>query len=62
VKNSKITLRVADDGVGLPPDFKYAEHDSLGVQLVYTLIEQLDATIDITSTKGTDIKITFERK
>jgi len=36
--------------------------DSLGLQLVYTLIDQLDATIDVTSQDGTKYLITFEKQ
>ncbi|MBL7942013.1 MAG: PAS domain S-box protein [Flavobacteriales bacterium] len=61
-RGDTVTLKVEDDGVGLPPDFRFAEHDSLGVQLVYTLTEQLDGTIDVKSGKGTSITITFEKK
>jgi PAS domain S-box-containing protein len=57
-----ITLRVADNGVGLPDGFRYEKTDSLGVQLVYTLTEQLDGTIRVTSKpeKGTEFLVTFE--
>jgi PAS domain S-box-containing protein len=61
-RNARVTLRVADDGIGLPADFQFAEQDSLGIQLVYTLAEQLDGTLDVKSAKGTAITITFEKK
>jgi len=62
VKNS-INLRVADYGKGLPKDFKYEESDSLGMQLVYTLVDQIDAKMELNSShKGTEFLITFERK
>ncbi len=62
-KDSKIFLRVADAGKGLPEDFKYEESDSLGMQLVYSLVDQIDAKMELnTSDKGTEFLITFERK
>ncbi len=61
-RKGQVTLRVADDGIGLPADFQFAEQDSLGIQLVYTLTEQLDGTLDVRSVKGTAITITFEKK
>ncbi|MFK7755518.1 MAG: PAS domain S-box protein [Flavobacteriales bacterium] len=60
-KDTLISLRVADDGIGLPKDFKYEESDSLGMQLVYSLIDQLDATLELDTSKGTDFLITFEK-
>jgi len=63
IKESKgmISLRVADNGVGLPEDFKYEESDSLGMQLVYSLIDQLDASLELNVKGGTDFLITFEK-
>lgn len=65
IKENKgqIFLRVADYGEGLPKDFKYEESDSLGMQLVYSLVDQIDANMELnTSKKGTEFLITFERK
>lgn len=63
IKENKgnISLRVADNGKGLPKDFKYEESDSLGMQLVYSLIDQLDAVLKLNTDKGTDFLITFEK-
>ena len=57
--DGQIQLRVQDNGVGLPKDFKYEESDSLGIQLVYTLVEQLDGSIEVNSKSGTGFLITF---
>ncbi len=57
-----IQIIIADDGVGLPKTFLYDKNDSLGIQLVYTLLEQVDAKLDIkTSSKGTTFAIEFVR-
>lgn len=61
-KDKQITLKISDDGVGLPENFKFEKNDSLGVQLVYSLTEQLDGTIEVTSDKGTSFLITFEKR
>lgn len=61
--NNKVHLKIADDGVGLPENFKFEKTDSLGVQLVYSLTEQLDGTIDVESgSSGTSFLITFDRR
>ena len=57
--DGQIQLHVQDNGVGLPKDFKYEESDSLGIQLVYTLVEQLDGLIEVASKSGTSFLITF---
>jgi two-component sensor histidine kinase len=60
--NDTILLSIKDDGVGLPKDFNYEKTNSLGIQLVYALIEQLDATMDIRREEGTEFKISFKRR
>ena len=57
----QVVLSVTDDGVGLAEDFDPEESDSLGLQLVYTLTEQLDGElkIDRDRAKGTSFQITF---
>lgn len=40
-------LRVADQGVGLPPDFTMKHRDSLGLQLVGDLARQLQGTLEV---------------
>jgi PAS domain S-box-containing protein len=57
-----VSLKISDDGVGLPENFKFEKNDSLGVQLVYSLTEQLDGTIEVNSEKGTSFLITFEKR
>lgn len=62
-KNKTVVMRVADNGVGLPKGFNYEKTDSLGVQLVYTLTEQIDGTITVnTASTGTEFLITFEMR
>lgn len=56
-----ITLIVQDDGIGLPPDLDIEKTDTLGLQLVYTLIEQLDGEIKVARKSGTKYLIKFEK-
>jgi two-component sensor histidine kinase len=55
-----ITLRVADDGVGLPADIDIFDAKTLGLQLVNSLIGQLDGTIEVERSEGTAFRIRFE--
>lgn len=57
--NQKLTLSVRDTGIGFPANFDFKNTTSLGMQLVDTLVQQLDGTLEILSTKGTEFKITF---
>lgn len=61
-KSRRIFLQISDDGVGLPKNFKFEKTDSLGVQLVYSLTEQLDGTIEVDSSKGTSFLIIFDKR
>src|SRR5690554_697521 len=64
IKDSKgkIEMEISDNGIGLPEDLDYRNSDSLGLQLVYTLIEQLDARMEVETSKGTKYLITFEKQ
>jgi two-component sensor histidine kinase len=61
-KSNRIFMQISDDGVGLPKNFKFEKTDSLGVQLVYSLTEQLDGTIEVDSSKGTSFLIIFDKR
>jgi two-component sensor histidine kinase len=52
-------LAVRDNGIGLPPDLDLEQTDSLGLQLVLTLVDQLDASIELGRNGGTEVAITF---
>jgi PAS domain S-box-containing protein len=55
-----ITLTVADDGVGVPPDFNERRRESLGLHLVEDLTDQLQGQLEIKAGgRGTSITITF---
>ncbi|EMG37227.1 PAS domain S-box [Desulfocurvibacter africanus PCS] len=52
-------LRVADDGVGLPPDIDPLDTSSLGLKLVLTLVRQLKGDLDIRPAPGASFHIAF---
>lgn len=54
---------MVDNGVGLPPGLNMLEPASLGLQLVDTLVSQLDGDIQIQQTAGgAQFMITFPFK
>src|SRR5262249_40179656 len=55
-----LVLVVSDDGVGLPPDLDFEQAESVGLQLVHDLTEQLHGTVVVGRDIGTTFTITFE--
>ena len=62
--NEKYTLFVRDNGVGFPKNLDFRNTDSLGLQLVTTLTDQLNGTIELQSNgkSSTEFKIIFQSK
>ncbi|TND10648.1 MAG: PAS domain S-box [Bacteroidetes bacterium] len=64
LKESKgsITISIADNGPGLPEHIDYRNTESLGLQLVVTLVEQINGKIRLDNKKGTKFVIDFKYK
>jgi PAS domain S-box-containing protein len=58
-KNKKITISIADNGVGIPAHIDYRNTDSLGLQLVVTLVEQINGILQVENKKGTKFTVEF---
>ncbi len=52
-------LVVSDDGVGLPAEIDIAKSTSLGMKLVYLIVEQLQGKLEVTREGGTSFRILF---
>jgi two-component sensor histidine kinase len=50
----------SDNGVGLPEDMDSKNTKTLGLDLINTLTQQLDGSIELDRSKGTEFKITFD--
>ncbi|MBS1582884.1 MAG: sensor histidine kinase [Bacteroidetes bacterium] len=50
---SGLNLRVGDDGVGLPDRRRWEKPQSLGMELIHTLADQLNASVDLLPVPGT---------
>jgi len=50
---------IEDDGVGMPENFCLTQVQSMGMQLVAALVDQLDGTITLDRSDGTRFTITF---
>ena len=53
-------LYVGDNGVGLPRDFSFKSANTLGMELIETLTDQLDGTITRMPEEGSYFKILFK--
>lgn len=58
-KNKNLVLIVRDDGVGFPEDLNFRNTESLGLNLVNTLVGQINGEIEIMVDHGTEFKIKF---
>jgi len=54
------TLKIADNGVGITETNKKENKKSLGLQLVSSLVNQLDGTMMISGEDGTEVKVLFK--
>jgi len=54
-----VTLEVVDNGIGIPDAFDPDKSDTLGMQLIDTLVKQLDGVIEIDRSNGTKFSIEF---
>jgi hypothetical protein len=59
---TEIYLSVGDNGVGLPADFSLAKLNTLGLNLVQDLVQQLQGSLAVDSDSGTEFNITFQVK
>ena len=57
--NGTLTLTVSDNGKGLPEGFVIEEVDSLGMQLINALANQLDGKISVLNSIGTTFILEF---
>jgi PAS domain S-box-containing protein len=60
VDDNFLELSVSDDGIGLPAG--YADGETLGLSLVRLLTEQLDATLTVSTERGTRFRIRLPKE
>lgn len=61
IEGDLIKIKVSDNGIGLPEEFNLNKLNSLGLQLVETLVDQLGGSLEINSSYGVSFTITFKR-
>jgi len=58
--DTTISLRLSDNGIGLPPELDWITTRSLGLRLVRALAQQLRGNLEIRSLDGTEVRLTFQ--
>ena len=62
LSDGRLKLIVSDDGIGLPADFDIENAESLGLQLVTTLVTQITGELEIDVSSGTKFNIVFKEQ
>jgi two-component sensor histidine kinase len=52
-----ITLRIHDNGLGVPADFKYETSRSFGMRMIHSLAKKIDAEVTYASQNGTLVTV-----
>ena len=60
--DSAITLSVADNGKGLPGGSMEFSKNTMGMQLIQTLTDQLRGSVSFTNSNGLQVQLVFSRK
>lgn len=61
-KNRNISIIVRDDGVGMPRDMNWRDTRSLGLRMVFSLVEQMKGTIGLDRSRGTGFSMVLEER
>jgi PAS domain S-box-containing protein len=56
----RLILIVRDNGKGFPKDLNFRETDSLGLQLVTALVDQINGSLELDASGGTRFRIIFQ--
>ena len=62
LNDTKFILTVRDNGIGMPESFNSESFDSLGLQLVTILVDQLNGELELNRNNGTEFTIRFTVK
>jgi two-component sensor histidine kinase len=58
-KNGAVEMIISDNGIGIPANINYRSTETLGLQLVVTLVNQVDGLVNYEGNSGSKFIITF---
>jgi two-component sensor histidine kinase len=58
-EDGRASLRVRDNGVGMPPNSDWETCSTFGLRLVKALVSQLGGTVEVVSGPGTEFRVAF---
>ncbi len=58
-RSISFTLNVSDNGIGIPESLDFKNPDTLGLQLVTSLVDQLDGELELKRNNGAEFTIRF---
>jgi len=61
-ENEKYVFEVSDNGIGLPNNFDIEKTSTLGLSLVFNLVNQIDGKLDYEGNNGTRFTIKFKEE
>jgi len=59
--DGKFHLTILDDGIGIPNLKVWKEADTLGMELIKTLVDQLSGSVELNASSGTSYQISFPK-
>lgn len=59
-EDGEIRLKIGDNGIGLPAGFDIKAVDSMGMQIITLLIEQIESRLEIDQTRGAEFLLIFK--
>lgn len=57
----QVSMEISDDGVGFPDKFDFEDVDTLGLQLVNTLVDEMEGKIQFKNIKGSEFILNFNQ-
>ncbi len=61
IQDDQVALSVKDNGIGIPEDFDPENSASLGLQLVNSLVRQLEGTVEFKNNGGLEVIVVFRK-
>jgi len=61
-QDRNISIVFRDDGVGMPRDLNWRDTRSLGLRMVFSIVEQMKGTIGLDRSRGTEFSMVLEER